>query len=188
MYSLLTLAFAFLDILSHNSGLNSNASIESARAGELGRGFGVVASQIQKLSDQSSESASDIETFVSELLAESSKTVAVMAEVKEIVAQQKTKIEETQGNFTILAQNVEDSVVSIQQIRKEAEELNKHRAEMNDIIAELSALSEENAASTQETTATIGELDSTISNMANNSKLLSDISQTLKSRVEQFEI
>lgn len=168
--------------------LSLNASIESARAGELGRGFGVVASQIQKLSDQSSESASDIETFVSELLAESSKTVAVMAEVKEIVAQQKTKIEETQGNFTILAQNVEDSVVSIQQIRKEAEELNKHRAEMNDIIAELSALSEENAASTQETTATIGELDSTISNMANNSKLLSDISQTLKSRVEQFEI
>ncbi len=168
--------------------LSLNASIESARAGELGRGFGVVASQIQKLADQSSESAADIEKSIGELLAESSKTVNVMAEVKETVAQQKIKIEETQANFEILARNVNESVASINAIKGQAKELRDHRGQMNDIIQELSALSEENAASTEETTATIGELDNTISNMANNSKTLSDISNTLKSRVDEFEI
>ena len=167
--------------------LSLNASIESARAGELGRGFGVVASQIQKLADQSSESAADIERSIGELLSESSKTVNVMAEVKETVAQQKVKIEETQGNFDILARNVSESVSSINAIKGQTNELREHRGQMNDIIQELSALSEENAASTEETTATIGELDSTISNMANNSRTLSDISNTLKSRVDEFE-
>ena len=168
--------------------LSLNASIESARAGELGRGFGVVASQIQKLADQSSESAADIERSISELLAESSKTVNVMAEVKETVAQQKTKIEETQSNFEILAKNVNESVASINAIKGQTNSLRDIRGQMNDIIQELSALTEENAASTQETTATIGELDSTIANMANDSKILSDISNTLKSRVDGFEL
>ncbi|MBE6015142.1 MAG: methyl-accepting chemotaxis protein [Lachnospiraceae bacterium] len=168
--------------------LSLNASIESARAGEMGRGFGVVASQIQKLADQSSESAADIERSISELLAESSKTVEVMSDVKETVNRQKNKIEETQGNFDILAKNVSESVESINEIRGIAGNLRDLRGQMSDIIQELSALSEENAASTEETTATIGELDSTIANMATNSKALSDISSNLRARVSEFQV
>ena len=111
-----------------------------------------------------------------------------MAEVKEIVAQQKAKIEETQGNFDILKKNISDSVDSINAIKGQTNSLKEHRGQMNSIIQELSALSEENAASTEETTATIGELDNTIANMATNSKVLSDISSTLKLRVDEFEL
>lgn len=47
--------------------LGLNASIEAARAGEYGRGFGVVAKEIGKLSSNSSSSLKDINSILSEI-------------------------------------------------------------------------------------------------------------------------
>jgi predicted nucleic acid-binding Zn-ribbon protein len=47
--------------------LGLNAAIEAARAGEHGRGFGVVAEEIRKLSDQSKETADRIRKLMKEI-------------------------------------------------------------------------------------------------------------------------
>jgi methyl-accepting chemotaxis protein WspA len=47
--------------------LSLNAAIEAEKAGEYGRGFGVVATEIRRLADQTAVASSDIERMVKEM-------------------------------------------------------------------------------------------------------------------------
>lgn len=55
----------YIDSVATNTKLlGLNASIEAARAGEVGRGFGVVANEIQKMAVSSADSAKEIRTII----------------------------------------------------------------------------------------------------------------------------
>ncbi len=63
-----------------------NASIEAARAGDQGRGFAIVADQVNKLADQSSLSARQIAHLISEIQKETRNSVESMDDVtKEVI-------------------------------------------------------------------------------------------------------
>jgi uncharacterized protein YukE len=63
-----TKALAFIRQMADNSRLLSmNASIEAAHAGEHGRGFSVVASEMRKMADSSSDAAKEIESTLASI-------------------------------------------------------------------------------------------------------------------------
>ncbi len=91
--------------------LGLNAAIEAARAGEAGRGFGVVAEEIRKLSDQSKETASKIEHFLQEIM--------LKVEVAEKTSQVALKASEDQAAAT------EEISAGLQELANTAEELER---------------------------------------------------------------
>ncbi|WP_027623059.1 PocR ligand-binding domain-containing protein [Clostridium lundense] len=75
--------------------LGLNAAIEAARAGESGRGFGVVATEIRKLSDNSKETAERIMELTSKIQESVNKTIGLSQSTLANTEQQSAAIEET---------------------------------------------------------------------------------------------
>ena len=168
--------------------LSLNAAIEAARAGEAGKGFAVVASEIQKLAEQSSRSAEKIQEIIDELTQKSDETVAHMTLVKEAVAEQEEKIDETRRIFDNVRVSVDRSLDGIAGIGAKTSELNDMKEKIVGIIQDLSAVSEQNAASTEETTASTEELTSMMNELASAANKLNELAEQLTEATAMFKI
>ena len=84
--------------------LGLNASIEAARAGTAGAGFGVVAEEIGKLADNSSETVDKIQEFTGKINESVNETVSKGEATSQIVDQQSIAIEGAAKDLTGLSE------------------------------------------------------------------------------------
>lgn len=89
--------------------LGLNAAIESARAGELGRGFSVVAGEIRKLSSSSAESVGNIES--------------ILTNIKKSINNISDKISSTNASVENGAASLEEITSSIEELTRSAQYL-----------------------------------------------------------------
>ena len=132
------------DISEQTNLLALNAAIEAARAGDAGRGFGVVADEVKGLATESRRSTEKVSRIISELR---QKTTAVSSAMDGTVKEVKS------GN-----QSVTDTIQSFTRIVSSIQALSNH-------ITDVAAASEEQAASVQEITATLNETNTTVTGL-----------------------
>lgn len=131
------------NISSQTNLLALNASIESARAGEAGRGFSVVADQIRNLSEETRQSTEQISSIVDELNRNAQEATSVVQTSIDAMNQQNEKVEHASEGFAEMQTHISTLAQRVEDINKKIENLVSSN---NTIIENITQLSESSTA------------------------------------------
>ncbi len=176
------------EISSQTNLLSLNASIEAARAGDYGKGFGVVANEIGLLAQQSSTAATTINEIVEDLVSGSTKSMEIIEELNAAFNEQSSQLTSTKSDMDGVVTGVNSVEQNTQTISDKVNMLNSSKAQLIDLIAELSAISQQNAASTEETNASMEELNATFALISNSASDLKDLADSLNQKMNFFQL
>ena len=175
-------------VANQTSLLSLNASIEAARAGDLGKGFGVVAAEIQKLSVQANEAVEDIRSIADNLTKNSNETIERMEEVQIIIEHQKQTIQKTGEVFKDVRTGICESAHNMGTDIHQSEEMEEVRTEIVAAVQNSASLAQENAASIQEVMASLESAYEEIHILSEQTNVLGDLSMQMKNSIEVFQI
>ena len=162
------------DIADQTNLLALNAAIEAARAGEQGRGFAVVADEVRKLAERTTNATKEIADMIKKIQKDTKGAVISM--------QQGTEEVESGRTLAVKAGSALKEIIS------DAEEA-------ADIITQVAAASEEQASSSEQISRSIDSISSVthqnasgIQQIASTTDSLSNLTATLQDLVGKFTI
>ena len=163
-----------------------NAAIEAARAGEHGKGFAVVASEVRKLAEQVSLSITDITGIVHNIQLESNNVVTSL-EVGYSEVEKGTKDIQTTGKtFDEMHQAISEVVDKIQGVAIRLSDIDQECGKMSHSIEDIASISEESAAGIEQTAASIQQTSTSMEEIAGSANQLEKSSEELNGLLRTF--
>ncbi len=142
-----------------------NAAIEAARAGEHGRGFAVVADEVKKLAERTTNAANEISGMITKI---QNDTIGAISSIEK----GKTEVELGKN----LARDAGNALVEIISITNEVESL----------INQLATASEEQNATSQELSSNVEMVSRVTQQATNNTEQISEAAKSLNSLTENM--
>ena len=165
-----------------------NAAIEAARAGEHGRGFAVVADEVRKLAEQSSESAGEIAGLITSIQEKSQKAVAVMQEGVGRVEAGTKVVQDSGASFNEIAEMVRKVVEASQEMNNIVNALNENTKTIGGAIQTVAVKSSSVSSEAESVSAASEELTATMSEIESSSGVLAEMAKDMLKAVENFKM
>jgi twitching motility protein PilJ len=146
------------DITEQTNVLALNAAIQAASAGEAGRGFTVVAEEVQRLAERSGEATKQIEAIVKTIQADTQDAVAAM-EKSTVGVVEGAKLSDAAGQALAEIQRVSRELADL--IGRISAQTQRQSASVTDVTRGMQGIlriSEETTEGTKQTNVSIGQL------------------------------
>jgi twitching motility protein PilJ len=146
------------DITEQTNILALNAAIQAASAGEAGRGFTVVAEEVQRLAERSGEATKQIDAIVKTIQADTQDAVAAM-EKSTVGVVEGTKLSDTAGSALDEIRRVSRELAEL--IEAISTQTQKQSASVSDVTRGMQGIlqiTEETTEGTKQTNVSIGQL------------------------------
>ncbi len=147
------------DITEQTNVLALNAAIQAAAAGDAGRGFSVVAEEVQRLAERSAEATKQIGAIVKTIQTDTHDAVAAM-EVSTQGVVEGAKLSDAAGRaLTEIERVTRELAVQIQSIAQETEGQATLAARVNASMRDILSVTEQTSAGVKQSAVVVGQLN-----------------------------
>jgi methyl-accepting chemotaxis protein len=180
------------DISAQTNLLALNAAVEAKRAGEHGKGFGVVAAGVRELAGRSGTATKEIAGLIRGVQRAAAETVVAVDESATGVEHQVAQISQATRQMDALSHELAGAMNAVSAVVErnatEVEEMAASSGEVSLAIGRVAGISEENSAATEEVNATVEEMSAQMDELTASAQSLAEMAQIMRHTVARFRL